>query len=626
MLRLLACFLIFFGDITASIGQEIPTITAFGTADNLTRINYSDPGQIGVLLQVVAPWWKSSWLALVGLIGMLGLSVLLYRSYIKGQLQQKEISRLQALNDYKNRLYINLIHEFRTPLTVIQGMAEGIRGHEKETKIIQSNNTDLLNLVNQVLELQEIEAGKVEPNMVQGDIIFYLRYILESFSPVAGDHGVELHFLNQENELVMDFDKEKILRIISNLLSNAIKFTPEGGNVYLTINTQQNKLQDVESTAADGAVLLIGVKDTGIGIPPERLPHLFDRFYQVPSDGSGYQDRDRVKGEGTGIGLALTKELVKILKGKIDIESKEGAGTSFSLKLPIARQAAKVKKEEIAELKVPNVSPAVFVKEEPLPEQEEATLEDDSMPSLLLIEDNPDIVTFVSALLEEDYRVSTATDGQIGIEKAFKLSPDIIISDIMMPKKDGFEVCEALKNDERTSHIPIILLTGKIDVDSRMAGLKRGADAYLTKPFHQEELFIRLEQLLALRQRLQQRYQSVDTKFPPSTEPTVQQEDIFMIKVRKTIEKRMKDKNFSTPELSKALGMSRSHLHLKIKALTNQPTSHYIRLIRLQKAKELLETTDHKISDIAAKVGFSRPTYFTRLFTERYGKSPRQFR
>lgn len=622
-IRTIISLFIYFGITTLGLSQEPPPFQSH----TLWNVELS-PTAKTTLLQITGTisGWASAWLLVLCIIILLSLSFLLYRFHRRHQWQRQENSRLQELNDLKNRLYTNIIHEFRTPLTVIQGMTERIQGHEKERKIIQRNNADLLNLVNQILELQKIESRKLTLNMVQGDMIFYLRYILESFNPLAEDNGVELHFLNQERELIMDYDKEKLLRIVSNLLSNAIKFTPKGGNVYLAVDTSVEASPEPESAELEQQFVNISISDTGIGIPKEKLPHVFDRFYRVFRENNSYQKRDRQKGEGTGIGMALTMELVKILNGTIEIESKVDEGTKIKLRLPILRQAPRASEEEMSETSTTAMAPAILVGNATQPTPVEAPQEQDAMPYLLLIEDNPDIVTYVSTLLEDDYQVSTAPDGQVGVEKALDQIPDIIISDIMMPKKDGFEVCETLKNDDRTSHIPIILLTGKIDVDSRMAGLKRGADAYLTKPFHQEELFIRLEQLLALRKRLQQRYQSLDTTLPPSDEPAVQQEDIFMGKVRKTVEKRMKNKNFSTPELSKALGMSRSHLHLKIKALTGLPTSHYIRSIRLQKAKELLETTDEKISDIAAQVGFSRPTYFSRLFSEQYGQSPRQFR
>mgnify|MGYP002624696862 CR=1 FL=1 len=251
-------------------------------------------------------------------------------------------------------------------------------------------------------------------------------------------------------------------------------------------------------------------------------------------------------------------------------------------------------------------------------------LSDSELPSLLIIEDNPDVVQYLRSLLEDQYQLAIARDGEDGISMALERIPDLILSDVMMPKKDGFEVCATLKKDERTSHIPIILLTAKADTDSRIAGLERGADAYLAKPFDQKELFVRLETLLELRRALKRRYHSLEPA-PPSPDTGLQQEDAFIEKLKAVILDRLDDENFGIAELCKAAAMSRSQLHLKIKALTDRSTSHFIRAVRLHKAKELLRNSHLNITEVAFEVGFNDPAYFSRSFSEEFGLSPRDF-
>ena len=607
---------------------------------------------------VVPPWWKSVWAYVLYALALTTLIFLFYRIQLKRQLEIQENRQLKKLDTFKNRLYTYITHEFRTPLTVIGGMVEQIQKSpqkylDKGIRMIGRNNDNMLNLVNQILDLRKLEAGKLELDLIQGDIIAYLRYIVESFDSFGESHGVKLHFLNQEKELIMDYDKEKVLRIMSNLLSNAVKFTPEGGDVYITIDSQ-GLMGNGSSALLPPTSLLLTIKDTGVGIPKEQLPLIFERFYQVGKE--SHLDRTK-RGEGSGIGLSLTKEFIKLMKGTIEVESEVGEGTTFRIMIPVKREASLVEDDALVEIpaadrkyqidysglpvqdameqqpisnlqsQISNVQPVI--------DKAQSVVNDQS--SLLIVEDNPEVVQYLETLLETDYKLSIARDGQEGIDKAIAEIPDIIISDVMMPKKDGFEVCETLKNDERTSHIPIIILTAKTDDEARIRGLETGADAYLAKPFNQNELSVRLKKLHELRLQLQARYSSLSPPSPSKKvsprksgeqthSPTqIQLEDAFIIKARKIVEKRMKDKKFGIPELCKALGMSRSQLHLKIKALTNRSTSHFIRAVRLQKAKKLLQEGNSSVGEVANKVGFPDPAYFSRTFTEEFGNSPREF-
>ncbi|MDW3649308.1 MAG: response regulator [Bacteroidia bacterium] len=538
--------------------------------------------------------------------------------------RQKEVveaqnAKLSELDELKSRFFTNISHEFRTPLTIISGMIEQVKRQpelwlEKGAEMIKQNSQNLLNLVNQILELRKLESEELKPQYIQGDIISYLKYISESFESLARSQGIKLHFLPAQDRINMDYDPEKMLRIVSNLLSNAIKFTAnadhEDRHVYLQITTVE---------AEGKPCLKISVKDTGDGILQEKLPYIFDRFYQVDSSITR-------KGEGTGIGLSLTRELVRLLKGEIEVESEFGKGANFRILLPITETS----QQRTAEIKA---SPGKMSFEETPQEKEEkknglimAASQDESLPLLLIVEDNPEVRQYLVACLQEDYRLLLAENGQEGIDKAIEQVPDLIVSDVMMPEKDGYQLCNSLKQDERTSHIPIILLTAKADTESKIEGLRKGADAYLAKPFERRELLIRLQKLFELRQKLQIRFLKLNPHEFQLDDDSLQLENEFMSRVNEVILEFMEDEEFGTASLAHKLGMSRAQVHNKIKALTGQPTSHIIRKIRLHKARHLLETTQLNISEIAFQVGFKNHTYFSRLFNEEFKSSPSQLR
>jgi signal transduction histidine kinase/DNA-binding response OmpR family regulator/Flp pilus assembly protein TadD len=519
--------------------------------------------------------------------------------------------KLEEMDQVKSRFFTNISHEFRTPLTIISGMAGQIMDNppawaKKGGQMIKQNSANLLNLVNQILDLRKLEASELKLNLVQGDVVKYLRYLSQSYETYAQSKGLHLHFLSAVEKLVMDYDPEKLLRIYSNLLSNAVKYTPGNGNIYLHINRATKNRQPC---------LQLRVEDTGTGIDADKLPHIFDRFYQV--DGSTTR-----KGEGTGIGLALTKELVQLMNGSIDVKSTPGKGTTFTVLLPVTNESLIT---EVLSPEVGLVEPPVTDKIISSPSKIEKSGADRQptaeLPTLLIVEDNPDIRQFLVACLEYDYQLETATNGQEGIDLALDIVPDLIISDVMMPEKDGFELCETLKTDERTSHIPIILLTAKADMESKISGLKTGADAYLTKPFEPEELMVRLEKLFELRKKLQARYHS----FEPESIPENKEEE-FVQKIRQSVLANLSDDTFGIAQLCRAVALSRAQLHNKLKALTGQSTSIFIRSIRLHKAKELLESSDLNVSEVGYEVGFKNPSHFSSAYQEVFGTSPSKTR
>ncbi len=589
--------------------------------------------------QVLPPWWRTWWA--YALYFSLAVAVLRAaynwrkrRWQLKAQLdlEHREAERLKELDTVKTRLYTNITHEFRTPLTVILGMARQVLDNPKEhfrygLDMIIRNGQNLLDLVNQMLDLSKLESGKLSLHLRQGDVVNFLKYLVESFHSLAESKNIRIHFLNDAEVLTMEFDAERLQQVVSNLLSNAVKFTPKGGHVYLSVGSGNNSSsgsdrREPRTGGRDGSAgqwLVIKVKDTGIGIVEESLPYIFDRFYQA-------DDTHTRHGEGTGIGLALVKELVKLMEGGIAVKSTPGQGTEFAVTLPVRRV--------VAEKLTDNAEPlwksgkAVI----PTPSPSVANQPSDENPLVLIAEDNADVVTYLASCLAADYRLAVAKDGQECEEIAFNIIPDLIVTDVMMPRKDGFEVCETLKNDERSSHIPIIMLTAKADLDSRLEGLERGADAYLKKPFHKEELLLRIKKLLELRQKLQQHYLALagltegavaEKEMPPVSNF----ENAFVTKAKGIVEAHLDDFDFDVEKLCRALNLSHSQAHRKLSALTGLSANKFIRSIRLNKAKSLLLLDpEMTITAVAFDSGFSDSSYFGKVFKQEFGLTPLEWR
>jgi len=520
--------------------------------------------------------------------------------------KQLEADRLKELNEFKARFYTNITHEFRTPLTVIMGMSENIKGHPQEKELINRNSANLLRLINQLLDLSKLESGSLTLNPVHQDIIVYLQYLTESFYSTAAQKNIRLVFHSEEKEVSMDYDERIIQQIVYNLLSNALKFTHEGGRIIFHASKIEQEGQPS---------LKLKVKDTGQGISPENIGHIFDRFYQV-------NHADNQQAEGTGIGLALTKELVELMNGRIEVESEKGVGTEFILYLPIEAKIVATSPQPLnALLSIEEVTLATST--ELQNEASEAVTSE--LPELLIIEDNQDIITYIKTILHGQYLFHTAKNGALGIEHALGIIPDIIISDVMMPEKNGYEVCEILKQDERTSHIPIILLTAKSTQEDKLQGLKYGADAYLIKPFDKQELMVRLEKLVEVRQQLQRRYANVSAIREEVQQAPSSREDAFLQKLHEYIHDNLSNAEFGVPQLAEAALLSQMQLYRKLKALTDKTPSQFIRSYRLQQGFVLLQRGELNVSEVAYEVGFTDPNYFSRTFQKEFKRNPSSF-
>lgn len=532
-------------------------------------------------------------------LALLALAGLIYFFISKRKQSLLEVQKQQEINTLKSNLYTNITHEFRTPLTVIMGMTENIKNNkhvDDSLGTIKNNSKHLLQLINQLLDFSKLEENKVSLHFKRGNITNYINYLVESLRSLAITHKVDLDF-NGNKPIEMDFDPNSISHIITNLISNAIKFSPENAKVFITTNIVTQNQQKF---------LQLIIKDHGIGISEDNLPKIFDRFYQVDTSSTKNY-------EGSGIGLAIVKELTELMNGTIHVASEIHVGTTFSILLPIQNIATET-------FLIPEFSDKKLKTKKTL--KINSNIE---QPLILLVEDNKDIAKYLTHCLEDQYRILYAENGEEGIKKAIEHIPDIIVSDVMMPKKNGFQLCEAIKEKEITSHIPVILLTAKASKNDSIQGYTKGADAYLTKPFHQEELLVRIEKLIELRKKLQSKYTIVNN----SEKKLVSKEhtnDVFIRKVIACIEKHLDDSNFNASKLASELNFSESQLYRKIKATTNSSTSIFIRLIRLQEARKLILNSTLSISEIAFKTGFSDPSWFNKTFKEQYGETPNSLR
>lgn len=603
--------------------------------------------------RILPPWYNTWWAYSLAAIGfyVLVFLVVRWRSHrlIQEKLRLEETVRhrtkeietqklqlenqsrqLQELDRVKSRFFANISHEFRTPLTLIMGPLEQMlsqphpidgRENKKKMNLMLRNSQRLLNLINQLLDLSKLESGKMRLHAVHRDVIPFLKGICATFEIAAQQKELDLQFHSPEKTLTLYIDPEKLEKIMVNLLSNAIKFTPPGGRVSVSVNKHPAR----DETYPEGSVEIV-VSDTGIGIPDHQLPHIFNHFYQV-EESRFHED----KYKGSGIGLALTKELAQLHHGRIDAGSNEGeeSGSRFTLRLPLG--ATHLRDNQIA------VDPEQDQHEPtPPPEQDilhepgtgtpppAADLKEEEKNIILVVEDSADVREYLRCSLEPRYRVAEAPDGKEGMAKAREIVPDLIISDIVMPGADGYELCETLKKDVNTSHIPIILLTARATEENLVQGLQTGADDYITKPFNTRILLARIKNLIELRSQLHLKVKRQMTLQP--SEITISAVDRgFMKELQDIIETNLGDPDFNVAELSKKLYMSRVSLYRKVMALCGESPTEFIKSYRLKRAAQLFKDNFGSVTEVAFEVGFASRTYFTKCFKERFNHLPSDY-
>jgi len=570
----------------------------------------------GLALAVIVtpPWWQTWWAYFVYVVLFLnGLYLLrryeLNRFNLKNdlKLERVETESLRNLDQLKSHFFANISHEFRTPLTLIIGQIETLLDSEddrnRRMKLLSANNNaeQLLALINQLLDLSKLEAGKMEFTAEKQNIVSFLKNQLFSFESLSESKNIALNFASSRTSVNVSFDAEKMEKVFSNLISNAIKFTETGGRVDVTIDIPES-----------GAVE-IRIKDSGIGIAEDRLPYVFDRFYQAdPSNTRKY--------EGSGIGLALALELITLHDGTIEAKSKEGVGSEFIIKLPYEEDDGPAEQDRVLS---EQASAETHSSMKASPDFEALLSENDEI--ILIVEDNADVRTFIGEQLRGEYKVLEADNGLEGIAASQGTIPDLIITDVMMPEMDGYEFCEKIRSDEKTSHIPIIMLTAKAGLDPRIEGLEAGIDAFLNKPFHVKELLTTVRTLIQQRKNLKKQYGST-TYFKPSVISKSSVDQQFLSKAIEVFENHIAEEQFMVEDYAESLNMSVSQLNRKLNALVGQPAGNFIRSLRLQRSAELLNQTGKTVAEICYEVGFNDQAYFSRAFRKQFGKSPSEFR
>jgi DNA-binding response OmpR family regulator/two-component sensor histidine kinase len=581
----------------------------------------------------------------------------------------------------KSLFFANISHEFRTPLTLIQGPIEKwlpkIKNKEmhNDFEMTKRNSNRLLGLINQLLDLSKIESGAMKLRASNEDIVPLLKGLTQSFESLAKQKNINLVFQTDEPLYLLYFDREKIENIFINLLSNAFKFTPPGGKIEINISTGEaftgNNLSFPGAVVRNASpqqsnFINITVSNTGPGISTDHIPHIFNRFYQADDSHTREQ-------EGSGIGLALTRELVELHHGKISVGSNVFERQSkcqklfnepeinelltngnlyttvFTVLLPLGKDH--LKDEEILETsldynratispqpvsniedpgsRIPDPASCKRLSASSLSDRPGSLPHSHLIPKLLVVEDNADVRTYIRGILSSNskngqYEIIDAADGKEGLSLALKHHPDLILSDVMMPKMDGFELCKNIKTDQRISHIPVILLTARAAKEDKLEGFETGADAYIPKPFDKDELLVRIKNLIEQRRKLHDKF---------LTELTVRPEEItvssmdksFLTKAIEIVEKNITDEQFDTTKLAAEIGMSRGHLNVKLRALTGFASREFIRALRLKRAAQLIEQRSGTVSEIAYEVGFNSLSHFSKAFRESFGLLPSEY-
>ena len=598
-------------------------------AANRDGVWTEEPVRLSVV--ILPPWWRTWWAYLsYGLL--LVTTIFTADRFQRRRLLNKERQRVAAerteeirlqnerlseIDEMKSRFLANISHEFRTPLTLTFGPLQDFLdrrfpSYEEAKPHFERalrNGRLLLQLFNQLLDLSRIESGTLKLQVRQHDLNRFLSQVIALFESLADSRGMTLHMGSPPGPFLHGFDADMLENALVNLLANAFKFTPDGGTITVHLHREANGQACIE------------VGDTGAGIAADHLAFLFDRFYQVDATTTR---------EGAGIGLALAKELVALHGGMITVESEVGVGTRFTIHLPDVpieaegleqQEQAAVHQATAGRLSVAEIEMGLVAAEAPQASKAvsaEATI-------VLLVEDNADMRDYLRGHLKDDFEVVEAEDGKQGLARAYELVPDLVLSDVMMPEMDGLALCKALKQDERTSHIPVVLLTAKADVETRISGFETGADAYFPKPFNAEELNVRVRSLIEQRRALRTKFSRSGEAITITEVSLPSQEVAFLEQVQQVVEERLSDTSFGVDGLAEEVGMSQRQLLRKLRALTGETSHEMIWRLRLERAADLLRQKAASVKEVAYAVGFKYEASFSRSFRKVYGVSPSEY-
>jgi len=513
----------------------------------------------------------------------------------------------------KISFFTNISHEFKTPLTLLHGPLESlVKNEELSTEgkrlanLMKKNVQVLMKLINQITDFRQYENGKMQMYFTLSDLKIFIQDVYDSFFELSKKKHIHFSYTASNDNFIIWFDKDKMEKICYNLLSNAFKFTPENGKIHIYLTSL---IKNNEHYAQ------ITFSDTGKGISEQDLDLIFNRFYKA----------DRLS-SGSGIGLELTKVLVGLHNGTIEVKSKKNKGSSFIVTIPYKQsEIATIEEYPMLKIKEETEKQEVMVlTESPIDDEAELSQEDHGLPSILIVEDSADVRLFLKTLLKKDFKIIEAENGQIGLFKAMKYVPELIISDVMMDVMDGFELCTRIKENLSTSHIPVILLTAMGGDEQRTIGFECGADAYIPKPFNEELLLIRVHRLIKNREKIKMYFQQ-NLTFGDRKELITETDKSFVEKFRSIVEDNLIETDLSVDEVGQRLGLSRVQLYRKIKSLTNYAPNELIRIIRLKAAEQDILNTDKTLSEIAYDTGFSSPSYFTKCFKEYFQESPTEY-
>lgn len=582
-----------------------------------------NPAPTTLQITILPPLWATPWaytlyaLVVVALLWtFFKLRMLQVTQAQKLKMEQMNRAKNEELNRLKVQFFTNVSHELRTPLTLILSPLEQMMAHDQvngdlknKVNLVYSNAERLFGLVNELMDFTKLEETKLKMKVQKGDICTYVHKLHELFAEQAQRRQIDYRFLCQDESIEAWFDKTQMEKVILNLISNAFKYTPDQGIILVGIE----RVAPAETTSLShvSGYVKISVTDNGSGISPQYIDKIFDRFFQSPEDETRYNT-------GTGIGLALVKSLVELHQGTITVKSEKWVKTCFEVMLPLGN--AHFDPNELVAESLDYRPAGIGPVHTPVAPKNTSP----QAPVILIVEDNFALRAYLASILATDYRVIEASDGELGFQTALQELPDLIISDIVMPRCGGIELCKKVKADIRVSHIPVILLTAKATIDDQITGIETGADAYVTKPFSIQLLCAQINQLIESRRELCAHF-SQDVYLRPDKLADNGMDQQFLQKITDYILHNLTDSNLSVEGMAEAVNLSRSNMYRKIKALTGTSAVEFIRIIRLKQALKLMETRKHSLAEIAYLTGFTSPAYFTKSFKEHYGKPPSEY-